>query len=224
MKKVFVEFCAFLGAVFIYIYGLTLRVRYLNDSFVKSLQEKDQKGGVLYAHWHQDLLAAIALFCGKGRKVCTMASMSSDGEIIAKVLKYLKVQVVRGSQGKRGFEALYEMAPFIQKDCDGALAVDGSRGPQYKVKKGIIYLAKNTGLPIVPGSGDFKRKFVFRSWDSMFIPYPFSRGVAVYGDPIYVPQDASEELVEKKREEVEQSLLKVKGEAQKYCKNTSRAI
>ncbi|MBI2645793.1 MAG: lysophospholipid acyltransferase family protein [Deltaproteobacteria bacterium] len=144
-----------------------------------------------------------------------MASLSTDGEIITQFLNTLRFKVVRGSQAKRGGPALEEMIPWVQNGYHGALAVDGSRGPKYVVKNGIIKLAQNTGLPIITITGSFKWKYVFSSWDQMYIPYPFSKGVIFLSDPIYVPKDITEEEFEHKRLEVENALtiLKKKAEA-----------
>lgn len=38
------------------------------------------------------------------------------------------------------------------------------------------------------------------------VPYPFSRGVFVYGDLIDVPREADDALVEAKRSELERAL------------------
>ncbi len=38
------------------------------------------------------------------------------------------------------------------------------------------------------------------------IPYPFSRGVFIWGDPIRVPKDADRAVLENKRNELEQKL------------------
>lgn len=145
-----------------------------------------------------------------------MASLSTDGEIITQFLNYLHFKVVRGSQAKRGPQALEEMAAWAQSGYNGALAVDGSRGPKYIVKKGIIKLAQNTGLPIVAAAFSFKWKYTFPSWDAMYAPYPFSKGVIFYSDLIYVPKNITKKELEMKRLEVENTLIMLKKRAEAY--------
>ncbi len=145
-----------------------------------------------------------------------MASLSHDGEIITQFLNALRFKVVRGSQAKRGGEALEEMMDWVQNGYHGVLAVDGSRGPKYVVKKGIIRLAQNTGLPIIAVTGSFKWKYSFSSWDQMYIPYPFSKGIVFYSDPIYVSKQCTDEELEQKRLEVEHVLQTLKTKAESY--------
>ncbi|MEA3280805.1 MAG: hypothetical protein U9Q38_09440, partial [Thermodesulfobacteriota bacterium] len=60
----------------------------------------------------------------------------------------------------------------------------------YNVHPGIIILAKKTGNPILPISFSAKKIKVFASWDRFILPYPFTKCRAVYGSPLYVPEDA----------------------------------
>jgi lysophospholipid acyltransferase (LPLAT)-like uncharacterized protein len=56
------------------------------------------------------------------------------------------------------------------------IAVDGPRGPIYKVKEGITAMADKAKRPIVPVRGYPKNKFVFKkSWNKATLPFPFTR-------------------------------------------------
>ena len=44
------------------------------------------------------------------------------------------------------------------------------------------------------------------SWDRFLVPRPFSRGLFVYGAPIFVPRDADDVRLEAARLEVEKGL------------------
>ena len=208
MKIFLSKIVAFVGAYLIYLYAKSLRIIYFN--------EKVWDRPVLYAHWHQDILAAVVSVCIKKLKMCTMASLSTDGEVVTQFLNTLRFKVLRGSQAKRGREALDEMIPWIKNGYDGGLAVDGSRGPKYVVKNGIIKLAQDTGSPIIGMTGSFKFQYSFSSWDQMYIPYPFSKGVIFLSDPIYVPKNITDEEFENKRLEVEQQLQTFKNKAESY--------
>ncbi len=207
MKSFLAKTLAFIGSCIIYLYGKSLRVLSFNAN---------EREPVIYAHWHQDIIPAVAIFCTRKLKICTMASLSTDGEIITQLLNYLQFKVARGSQAKRGFQALEEMTSWMKNGYNGALAVDGSRGPKYVVKKGVIKLAQNTGLPIIAGTSSFKWKYTFSSWDEMYVPYPFSQGVVFYSNPINVPKNMTDEELESKRLEVENTLIMLKKKAEAY--------
>ncbi|HEY5595425.1 MAG TPA: hypothetical protein VIL61_09795 [Nitrospiria bacterium] len=48
------------------------------------------------------------------------------------------------------------------------------------------------------------------------IPYPFSRGVFIWGDPVWVQRDADRALLECKRIEFEQQLRTITEKADRY--------
>lgn len=87
-----------------------------------------------------------------------------------------------------------------------AFAIDGPRGPRYRVKPGVAFLAKKTGNPVLPFILQPKSYFELKSWDRMQIPRPFTRAVVVIGEPIYVDADASEAEMKAKLSEIQQSL------------------
>ena len=48
------------------------------------------------------------------------------------------------------------------------------------------------------------------------IPYPFSRGVYVWGEPVRVPRDADRAVLESKRRELESRLRTVNEQAELF--------
>ncbi len=50
----------------------------------------------------------------------------------------------------------------------------------------------------------------------MILPYPFTKGIFIYGDPIYVKPDSSAAQMEEKRREMEQALNRITTEADNY--------
>ncbi len=50
----------------------------------------------------------------------------------------------------------------------------------------------------------------------MILPYPFSRGIFIYGEPIYVKPDSSPKQMEELRQQLEQALNKITTEADSY--------
>ena len=114
---------------------------------------------------------------------------------------------VRGSGAHGATRALIDMARNVERGNDATVAIDGPRGPVHVAKAGIVLIAKTTGCPIVPLGVGMSRAKQFASWDRFRLPLPFSRAVVAAGDPIQVPPDASSELIEQKRLELERSML-----------------
>ena len=81
-------------------------------------------------------------------------------------------------------------------------------GPAKIVKDGAIKIAKLSGKPIVPVcwySTNFNW-IKLPSWDGLRMPILDVRLINLYGDPIYVPEDADDEKIEEVRLQLEESL------------------
>ena len=79
---------------------------------------------------------------------------------------------------------------------------------------GAVRLARDTGAPIIPFTWSTRRKtVVHKSWDKHCLPSYFTKGVIVWGDPIYVPAEASQDELEAARLEVEQVMNRITREA-----------
>jgi len=58
-------------------------------------------------------------------------------------------------------------------------------------------------VPIIPCSYSARTRRVLGTWDRFVIPLPFTRGVIVWGEPIYVARDADAGALETARLTVE---------------------
>ncbi len=169
--------------------------------------DKDKKK--IYAIWHGHALA-LALF-GMDRGIYTMASRFIDGEIATRLLKGLGFEVVRGSteEGraeKGGRTGTLQLIEILQKGHNVALTVDGPKGPAFKVKKGVVFLAQKTGATIVPAVVKFEKAKELNSWDRFLIPYPFTKGEVLIGKEINVSEGDD---LEEKRLELERILAEL---------------
>lgn len=161
---------------------------------------------VIFAIWHKN---QCMIYATKDKeKFYVLISASNDGEIISRGIKCLGLKSIRGSSKRKGVSASLEILDKLKDGNSIAMMVDGPRGPKEKVKDGIIYMAKNSGIPIVPAAWDSKDKtFVhFKTWDGFRIPVGFCKLVALYGEPIYIPQDISKEDVKVWCEKIENEL------------------
>jgi len=71
-----------------------------------------------------------------------------------------------------------------------AFTPDGPRGPLRRVQPGVLFLARKTGLPIVPVAYGAKRRWIFKGgWDEFIVPKPLNRIAVVYGEPMRVNPD-----------------------------------
>ena len=102
------------------------------------------------------------------------------------------------------------MVQLARENCDLGITPDGPRGPAEVVKPGVALLGRLTGRPVIPLAYSCSRAKRFTSWDRFMLPYPFSRGVIVWGEPLYCREG---EHAEAYRQRIEKALRDVTAKA-----------
>lgn len=162
-------------------------------TIIREVNQKEIKP-CIYAMWHahQCLIHGIK---DKGN-LNVLISRSVDGEIIARTVSKWGFKVVRGSKGKKGaIEATMQLIDRLKHNECIAMMVDGPSGPAYIAKDGVIKIAKMSGAPIVPVYW-YSNDITFLklpSWDNFRYPFGFTRLLNLYGEPIYVNPDNTDE-------------------------------
>lgn len=176
------QFAGLLAGFLYKIYASTYRYQlHFEDEtdkkiFFEDLSHRGKNPGhnFVYACFHQDDLSCLPYF--SERDICILISQSKDGQILASAVEYMGYQTVRGSSHRGGVAGLLA---GMRKVIDGhkmTIAVDGPRGPIYKVKEGITAISDKSKRPIVPIRAKVHKGFIFqRSWNKATLPYPFSR-------------------------------------------------
>ena len=182
-----------LGALIVRLLVLTLRIRVEDPG---QLHARANGEPFILAFWHNRLLlvpTAWNRFFARHRRHRGMAlsSTSRDGELIAQFIARFGIGPVRGSATRRGSTAVRELATLLRRGHDVAITPDGSRGPCYEIKPGLVLLAQLTGQPVLPISFEFSRAWRLRTWDRFIIPKPFSVVTFRVGEATYIPRTAA---------------------------------
>ena len=198
----------------VWLLGKTIRVEHLGAKHEEALLKTGK--GFIYAFWHSQLL--YFAYSYRGSRVMVLASRSDDGELVSRVIERLGFETSRGSiTGGGGAGASVRLLNYMMKSAMPiSICPDGPRGPRRVAAKGIVFLASRSGSVILPVANGFKRRKVFNTWDRFVLPYPFTRGVIVFGPPISVSTGASDAVIEEKRQELEDALNAVTAEADAY--------
>jgi lysophospholipid acyltransferase (LPLAT)-like uncharacterized protein len=129
---------------------------------------------LIYACYHQDDLSCLPFFSDK--KICIMISQSKDGQILSSAVEYMGYQTVRGSSHRGAVAGLLAGIKKVREGHKMTIAVDGPRGPIYKVKEGITALSQKSGRPIAPVVAHPRNKYIFeKSWNKASLPLPCAR-------------------------------------------------
>lgn len=165
------------------------------------------EGGVVGATWHRGAIFLVWFF----RKIrpMIMFSRSGDGDLFAGFAEKIGVIPIRGSSSRGGQEALKGMIEFLTGPGirKAATVLDGPRGPRCVAKKGMIVLAKEAGVPLIPIMvSAYPAITLKKTWDKTMIPLPFSRVTVIYREPWHIQKNLNGNDLELLRQDVEKTL------------------
>ncbi|MCK4894184.1 MAG: lysophospholipid acyltransferase family protein [Calditrichia bacterium] len=192
LKKLKEKFILFLAKIvarpLLILYRNTLSVQISNRHYVESCRKDGEN--ILYSFWHEYMILPLLIHEKQG--VYVLVSQHFDGEIIATILKVFGYPSIRGSSTRGGDQA-YKLIKLNleRKRFEVAFTPDGPLGPRRQAKMGIIRLAAETGAPIIPLAVAANRYRRIKSWDRLFLIFPFAKCALVYHKPLYVPKNAN---------------------------------
>lgn len=174
----------------------------------------DREHPAIVGLWHgQHLLAPF--FRPAKLPYAALLSRNADAEINAAVVERFGIATVRGSggragsvgTGKGGARALIALRRFLADGFGVCMIADVPKGTPREAGLGIVTLARISGRPVLPSAAvTSRRHIVASSWDKTTIPLPFGRIAVVVGEPIVVPADADDALMEAKRREITRAI------------------
>ena len=102
-------------------------------------------------------------------------------------------EIILGSTGNDGKEAARLLVEKLKQGFSTAISPDGPQGPARVLKKGVLHIALQSGVSILPLRIETPHCLKIPSWDGKRIPLPFSKMTVVYGKPITVTTENFEE-------------------------------
>ncbi len=171
---------------------------------------------VIMAFWHGRLLMMSA-FWPKDKPFNMLISHHRDGELISRTTAHFGINSVRGSTKKGGAQAIRTLVRDLSNGISAGVTPDGPHGPRMRVSDGIISLACLSGAPIIPLTAAARSRRLLGSWDRFMVPLPFTKGIYLISDPIYVARDADPESCEALRLSLEDCLTELTIKADTLC-------
>ena len=193
----------FLGAFLHFVYRMLSFMTRKEYFFADGVEMNDPN---IIVFWHRKIFTV----CNATRiikKKASIVSASKDGEILAEVLRKEGNKLIRGSSNKDNIKSLKEAMKYAKNKYTLGIAIDGPAGPIFEPKSGAIFIAKKTGMPIVPVSSYCSKKWIFKNmWDKLEIPMLFSRCVHYVAEPFYLTRESSmEESIELVKERIHEA-------------------
>lgn len=201
----------------------TIQFRVIETCPGTNLISRECKENYLYALWHDQTLLPITARVklppmGEYIPAKTLVSQHQDGSWLTEFMKHFHLGAIRGSSSRGGAAALKKMLTAAEK-CHMIITPDGPRGPRHKVKPGIVYLASQTGLPILVNANAVDRYWDIQgSWTNQIVPKPFSKAYLLVGSPIKVPAEISREQMDDIQAQIETELARLQVLADQFAR------
>jgi lysophospholipid acyltransferase (LPLAT)-like uncharacterized protein len=203
-QRIVLRIIIWLGYGIIRLIGPTLRIAV---SYEDGAQQTLDQRPLIASFWHSCMIPATYIFRNMGIRL--MSSNSYDGEYMGRIIHKFGFVAVKGSSSRNAVRALLGLRRALEEGWTVAFTLDGPRGPRHKVKPGPVALARSSGLALTTFHAAVDRAWVLNTWDRLMIPVPFSRVLVRVGKLIPVPEDATDEDVERYAAELQAALDRV---------------
>ncbi len=205
------KFLAYIGYLYILFVGVTSKIEIINEEFSNNMW-KEKKPFIL-AFWHGQLMMIGHVW--KSKAILNMlASSHSDGRFGAYIAGHFNLKNI-SIEAKNKSPSLRKVFKILSNGDYLGVTPDGPRGPNQKVSEGIIKIAINSQVPIIPLGFASSKNFRLKSWDSFLITYPFSRCIFMWGEPIIIPSKTKDTEIEKYKSFLEKKI--------NYCMNIAKS-
>jgi lysophospholipid acyltransferase (LPLAT)-like uncharacterized protein len=189
--------------------GRTLRWRVEGLEHLEAIRASGRQP--VMGFWHGRILPATYYFRRRGIVVIT--SENFDGEWIARIIESFGYGTARGSTSRGARKAMVQLVREMRSGRPAGFTLDGPRGPARVAQPGAIWLARETGNPVLPFHLEASPAWTLKSWDRTQIPKPFSTVALVVGEPLDVANDAGDAGLEAARAELERRLAALEARA-----------
>jgi lysophospholipid acyltransferase (LPLAT)-like uncharacterized protein len=179
---------------------------------LEKLRELKRAGrSPLLVLWHGQGLMPITTF--RAERLCLYASHTRDPNYARyllvirwwtlRLIERLGYRVLDASQFKSESRGVMQFVDTLRSGAGSVIAADGPQGPIYVAKPGPAFLAKKSGVLLLPLGVALSGGFHLDQWDRFEVPWPFAQAVICVGEPIEVPARADDKELEQVRLQLE---------------------
>lgn len=169
------------------LYRLTLRIEYVGKEHL------NESPNHINAFWHENLLIYFVVNLRFKQKQIWLQHPMLFMKPVHVLAKLMGVnELAYGSSGNKGKAALDRVMHQLKNGYSTMINPDGPTGPSKKLKPGVLIMAKETGVPIIPITMRVSSQRILSTWDRKRLPLPFSKIRIEYHRPIYISEDITD--------------------------------
>lgn len=160
---------------------LTQRVEYRGTENLKTSPNH------IYAFWHENLPIHFTVNLNIREPQIWLQHPMLFMKPVHALIQLMGIkELAYGSSGNKGKVALQRVNEQLKNGYSTMINPDGPAGPIKKLKPGVLIMARETGVPIIPITMDASPKWVLSTWDKKKQPLPFSKITVTFHEPIYI--------------------------------------
>ena len=143
--------------------------------------------------WHESFPLVLTVFSRLENQVWMAHPVWYMRHVIVLLRLMGMKHICLGSSGHGGMRALAKVVANLKRGYSTTIACDGPDGPVHELKKGVLIMGRNTGLPVI--AVRFKSSCTLPSpeWDQKRIPLPFSKIIVQVANPVYITRSNFED-------------------------------
>lgn len=168
-------------AAFLFLRSLRLLVRVRREGV-----EEVRGRSVIFCSWHENVAAWFLTLERRGGQawINHPAWYMKPIHVLMRLVGIERIFL--GSTGFGGRAAAEELAEALRHGASTTVFPDGPAGPLHHLHRGVLHLAAQSGLPIVPVRFAFRRAVRLPGWDGKWMPLPLGVVTVRYGAPLRV--------------------------------------
>lgn len=176
---------AWLAAAALYAYYAVCRIT--SKVSIEGPGSRDLSQHSIFCMWHESWWSYPVVFLRYRRAHAMISHPAAYMKPLHCLLRLMGLKrLFLGSSGNEGKQAVNEVANLVRRGWSTTISPDGPKGPARTLKKGVLHIAAQSGVPIVPLTISASRFIPVPSWDCKKHPVPFARIRVVVHEAIHV--------------------------------------
>jgi lysophospholipid acyltransferase (LPLAT)-like uncharacterized protein len=164
---------------------------------IDALKADMAEGPVLCALWHGRLMMIAPHWPRDAGSLSCLHDTAPIGRAAGALQAYFGLQPIEMSARRSNVAASRAVMKRAKEGVSIGITADGPTGPGFAVKDAPLEWARIMQRPIYGYAFATKRHRILKTWDSMMIPLPFTRGAIVFDRlDVTVPRRATDDKIE----------------------------
>jgi len=177
-----------IGYWYIRLLRATMRIEFRNREALEAA--RNHGGQYVLTFWHSRFV--MMPYCYPDERLVVLHSQHRDAQLLVGIMKRFGLAQAWGSTTRGGAGGVRDILRRIRQGYDVGITPDGPKGPRRRVQPGVVAIARLAGVAIVPVSFSARPFRRLGTWDGTLLPFPFGRGLFLYGEPIVIPREADD--------------------------------